>query len=162
MARLRKATARQVSFPADLIFKKHDAEGGASFTHSFAVALRHVIAHKLVIESGDLIFIPPAVRDTVKTVKIPPVGPEGRVLRDQRVLQDRQPQWKISIDSFNASLPTLPIDQMKAHYDAASAVAKNPKDMSEMGRAIVVCENIRTELVNRGIITEGDDARSGR
>ncbi|UFX07689.1 hypothetical protein [Sinorhizobium meliloti] len=157
MAKLRKATARQVSFPADLIFKKHEAEGGASFKHSFAVALRHLIAHKLAIESGDLILVPRAVRDTVKTVKIPSIGPEGRVLRDQRVLPDRPPQWKISIDSFNASLPKLSIDQMKAHYDAASAVAKNPGNISEMGRAIVVCEHIRIELVNRGIITEGDE-----
>ncbi|MGH0214384.1 hypothetical protein NKY66_10770 [Sinorhizobium meliloti] len=156
MAKLRKVTARQVSFPADLIFKKHDAEGGASFKHSFAVALRHLIAHKLVIESGDLIFVAQEVTE-VKTVKIPPIGSEGRVLRDQRVLPDRPPQWTISIDSFNASLPTLSIEKMKVHYDAASAVANKPKNMSEMGRAIVVCENIRTELVNRGLINEGDE-----
>ena len=155
--KLQNATARQVSFPSNLISKKYENEGGASFQASFNAAIRHLIMNKMVFKEDGKVSILESIRDTVLKVKIPPINSTMDVPQVPRIASGKPSKWKINFINFNASLPTLSIEEMKTQYDAADTVTKSPKNLSEMGDAIAVCENIRAELVNRGIIRENDE-----
>lgn len=154
MSKLRKATARQVSFPTDLIFKSYD--DGSSFKKSFAAALRHLIDQKMIVQMDEKLSVAASIRDMVLKVKIPPIGPERRILRDERVLPDREPEFKFSMESFLADLPKMSLERMKQYYDAAESASSAPRNLTVMSRALAVQENIRAELVRRRLLRDDE------